>query len=255
MIHCVVLVRRERPPEVAALLDGIAAGREPPRGFSIWGAAAAVDAASLQFCRAGGALAARTTAKAIARMARLPVFELYGEYPVFRPADRLDPSLSERLVREAPPADPGPPPAGLEIQRDAQTLALTLRGEPRSRTLPLALAAALGVVAVTLAIKVLAAGLAVLALAVLVAVVGLRARSSVLSRLIVDREHVRWLDEGREEALDTGSLEMMRIHETTLVLIGHSDELRCRFASEEAAAWARRAIERQLAPEPGDPYR
>lgn len=246
LMHSVVLVPRQTRADVVELLDALEAGRTPPPGFSIRGASMSVDGASAHFFKVNSAAEARRMAKAVARTANLPLLELYGELPVWRPAGRLDQSLRERLAGAAPPAPPGPPPPGISAGPGPSGLELVVGYPPRSMTLwmfPIG-----GAVLVSVPLALVEPWLVVVTLAVAVAtlVYALKNRRRPAARLELAPNEIRWLHAEHGGRLERGQLEMMRVHEATLVLISHEDEVRCDLGSEEAALWARQLLEHQL---------
>jgi hypothetical protein len=255
MRHAVVLVPQRVPPEVASLLDGLRAGTAGSApGFAIRLAAGALDGVSIPFVIAGSALVARRIAKAVARTAGLEMIELYGEGPVFRPAGRLDLSLRDEIARRPPPPDPGPPPAGLVVTPHAEGFELSFAPPPAStKRLPRMLvvggvAAAVAVVAGLLGgpagVVALLLFLGVVAV-VVVAVAGAPKRMK-RARLVVEAERLVWYEGEREDAVAVSALEMIRIHEGTLVLVDQQYETRCNLGGDDHAAWARGAIEHSL---------
>jgi hypothetical protein len=249
MVHSVVLVPCRPAADVGVLLDFLESGAAPPPGFSVYGAAASVAEASVQVLMGGGARNARAAAKAIARTAGLPMLELYGELPVWRPGDRLDLSLRDRLRAGPPPPDPGPPPPGLTVGRGERGLEIRHAPAlaPGSGKRWMLLAAGIAAAAVGLLFLAPPAGIALLALAALPLVHGLRRRRPPGGRVLgVAPDAVRWAGEGQEDAVATEALEMMRVVDSTLVLVARDDELRCELGSPEAAVWARAAIAHHL---------
>jgi hypothetical protein len=214
-----------------------------------------VDEVAISFARPGSSVDARRMAKAIARVAGLPMVELYGEFCVFRGPDLLDLSLCEKLRRGPTPADPGAPPPALTVSRGEQALEIAPSFAPRPMRSMMLGVAALAVISLALLAVDLPLGIIGLALCIGLLLYAVRARRRPPSRLVVGREQIQWLRTERTESLDVGALEMMRVNEATLVLIDHGDELRCDLPSPEAAGWARRAIEHFLAPKPAGPYR
>jgi hypothetical protein len=215
-VHCVVLVPRELRPGVAALVDALEAGRSPGPGYSVRGAATQLDEGSLTFAsHLGDARRSRALAKAVARLTNLPMLELYGEFPVWRAANALDGSLMARLGRHPPPA-PGPAPAGVQVVYAQGTLELSPAPGPRPPWL----------------------------VRVLLAIMREETPPEILrvSPTSITLVRGRW-----EETFDVTRLEMMRVHEGTLVLVQHTDETRFNLGSEESAHWARAAIESFLA--------
>ncbi len=246
LTHSVVLVPRRARADAVELLDTLEAGGTAPRGSSIRGASMTVDEAAVHFFTIGSAVSARRQAKAVARAAHLPVVEVYGEYCVWHAAGRLDQPLGERLAGAPPPDDPGPPPPGISSARGANGLEITVSHPPRSIRLWMFLVA--GAVLLSALLALVESWLAIVTLGIAVAtlVYALRNRRLPAARLEVAPHQLRWLHAGRDEALEVAQLEAMRVHLSTLVLISHDDEIRCDLGSEEAAAWARRAIEHAL---------
>lgn len=255
LIHSVMLVPRKSRDDVGALLDALETGRDPGPGFSVRGAAMMVDEVAIQFDMAGSALQARTTAKAIARLAQLPVVELYGEFYVWRAAGQLDQTIWERLRGAPPRPEPGPAPPGLSAREGPS--GLELRATPARRPIRLwvvlaglLLAASAGLAFVDLVPAVLCF---LLSVGTLVGAVMTRKVSG--AALDVEPAMFRFLDARGGGTLGTERLEMMRVNDSTLVLISHDDELRCDLGSEEAALWARRAIEHYLLARSSSAYR
>lgn len=255
LMHSVVLVPRQARPDVVTLLDALEAGSAPPPGFSIRGAAISVDDASIHFFKIGNAAAARRQAKAVARAANLPMLELYGEYPVWRPAGRLDLSLRERLAGRAPPAAPGPPPPGLLARPVPGGLELAVSYPPRSIKLWMFPVAGAVAVSVPLALVEPLLLIATLSVALATLIYAFRQRRRPEARLQVVDDTLRWFDGGHGARLEVGQLEMMRVNEATLVLISHDDEVRCDLGTEEAALWARQALEHHLLTPSAGAYR
>ncbi|MCK6536504.1 MAG: hypothetical protein L6Q84_26330 [Polyangiaceae bacterium] len=251
LIHSVMLVPRRIRDDVAALLDALENGRDPGPGFSIRGAAMMVDEVAIQFDMAGTGLAARSTAKAVARLTQLPMVELYGEFYVWRAAGQLDQTLFERLRGAPARAEPGPPPPGLAVREGPS--GLELRASPASRPMRpwLILAGALLAVSVGLAFVDLLPAVVCLLLSVGTLAGAAMTRKVPGATLYVEPATFRF--EGGTLASDR--LEMLRVNDATLVLISHDDELRCDLGTEEAALWARRAIEHFLLARSAGPYR
>lgn len=254
MVHVVALVPRRARPEVAALLGRLERGEPDPPGFSTHVAAHEVDEASIHVEIVGSAVGGRRMAKAIARLARLPVVELYGELAVYRPADDLDPSLRARLAQQPPRPDPGPRPPGLAVTQ-SDTLEVTAASRPRPIGLYVSLVAGLVVVSAGIVALGSPVGVVGLVAAVALAIYALRARRSAGDKLVVGRERIEWIHDGRTDAVEIGALEMMRIHDATLVLVDHDDEVRCDLPSPDAAEWTRRAIEQRIGATHAGPYR
>jgi hypothetical protein len=255
LVHSVVLVPRRLRDDVAALLDALEAGRSPGPGYSIRGAAMSVDEDSVHFDMVHSARDSRRTSKMIARLARLPVVELYGEFPVWRPADRLDLSLRERLKKTLPPAAVGPPPDGIRVAIVDHALELAVTPPPRSNGKWYALIGASVLLDVPLLIWATPAGAAVLVVAIALLVIALRTGRPKGGRLRVGHDAIDWSCGEQQETFPTDRLEMMRVSDGTLVLVQHDDETRCEFGSEAYAVWARAAIEAFLAADVGAAYR
>jgi hypothetical protein len=255
MVHEVVLVPRGGRGDMVALLDALETGTRPPSGFSIFGAAATVGDGSLHLCRVGSALQGRRTAKAVARMAGLPMLELYGERPVYRPKGQLDLSLRDALARDGAREDPGPAPPGLAVSRSEQALALTVVTTRPPVAVWLLLAGVSALISLALFVTAPPLGVVGLVLAATVAVMALRRRAPPSSRLVVGRDTIDWKSGELDESFPTGTLEMTRIVDSTLVLIFHDDEIRCPLPTEQAARWARLAVGHELAHRTAAPYR
>ncbi len=255
LIHSVMLVPRKVRDDVVALLDALETGRDPGPGFSIRGAAMMVDEVAIHFDMASSGLQARGTAKAIARLTHLPMVELYGEFYVWRAAGQLDQTIWERLRGAPPRGEPGPPPPGLDSRQNPSGLELRATRAPRPIRpwlilAGLLLAASAGLALVDLVPAVLCF---LLSLGTLVGAALTRQVSG--STLHVDPAAFRFLDARGGGTLATAGLEMMRVNDSTLVLISHDDELRCDLGTEAAALWARRAIEHYLLTRSAGPYR
>lgn len=250
MEHSIVLVPRQLPEDARALLDAIARGTLTPNA-SLRIASVTIENTSIYFMRGQQSAGARREAKAIAATAGLPVFELYGDSPVFRPAGSLDLSLLEALrVRGAP--DPGPPPPGVVLTEaaDALVIALPVR---RSMRVPFALIGC-GFMAIGLLLIVFAdprPGLFAFVPGLILLIVGLTTAPPRGKRIVVDTTAVGWTGEYSEDRVELAALEMIRVADDgTLVLVGHRDEVRCPVGMA-VAPWTRAAIEWRLSPRPG----
>lgn len=251
MRHSIVLVPRGLPDEARALLEAIAQGTLPPNA-SLRIASLTIEHASIYFMGGSGSAGARREAKAIAATAGLPVFELYGESPVYRPAGRLDLSLVEALRARGAAPDPGPPPPGVVASETAEGLVIAppLR---KSTRLPFAL---LGAAFVALGILLIAfadprPGLFALVPGVIIVIVAVRTPPPRGARLVVGEAAIEWTGESSEDRVALADLELLRVGDDgALVLVGRRDEVRCPLGWE-AATWARAAIERRLSPPPG----
>lgn len=246
-VHVVALVPRRCPDEVAALLDRLARGEPDPPGFFLHAAAREVDRAAVHVLIASSALGARRAAKAIARLAALPVVELYGERPVYRSADELDLCLRDVLAQEPPRPEPGPAPAGIDVVTSASELALRV-SPPARRMGPFVASTAL-LVAMSiggLALGAIAFGLVGLASAAALAAYAFLSRGREDAQLVIGKDRIEWERGGRRATMEVGALEMVRIYESTLILVGQDDEVRAELPSPDHAEWARRAIEHRL---------
>lgn len=243
-----VLVPRRLPGEVAAWLDALESGQPPGAGFSVRGAAAQVDQVSVPFYDPHTPLESRRTAKAIARLAGLPMLELYGEFPVWRPAGGLDLSLLERLGRSATIPAAGPPPVGVELALEEGRLRLDVAPRERDRWPWFVGAGVLAVAAVPLLMGPIAMGAVVLSLAGITLAFALHNKPPPGSSLRVSRGSVSWSCGDVSESFTTDELEMMRVADDgTLVLVRRDDETRCPCVTAQRAAWMRAAIEEYLA--------
>lgn len=250
MRFSIVLVPVDVRADVRAMLEGLVRG-EPPPGRSTRVAAAMVDEVSILAMSPSGGASARREAKAIAQVAGLPVFELYGDEPVFRPADALQLSLVETLRARGPAPDPGPPPPGVAAQEVDGRLVLTLGARP-SRRLPYALTGlamiALGVVLIAFADP--RPGLFCVVPGVIVFVVAVRTPPPRATSLAIDDVAIEWTGEASSDRMALAELERIRVADDgTLVLVGQRDEVRCPIG--EPAAWIRARLERRIAPRPG----
>ncbi len=246
-VHVVSLVPRRCPDAVAATLDRIERGDPDPTGFFVLGAARDVDRAAVHVMIASSAADARRGAKAIARLARLPVVELYGERTVYRPVNALDSCLRDELANEPPRPEPGPPPkggAGALVEGD---LVLSFAWPPPRVGRFVVTGAALGAAAiVSFILREVAFGIACLVVAIAIVVYATRARRPELGRLVIGTDRVEWTRRGARATAEVGALEMIRVYEATLILVGQEDEVRVDLPSAALAEWARGAIEHRL---------
>ncbi len=249
MRFSIVLVPADVRSDVRAMLEALVRG-EPPPARSIRVAAEMVDQASILALSPSGGASARREAKAIAQVAGLPVFELYGDEPVFRPANALQLSLLESL-RTRPVPDPGAPPPGIEVQAAEDRLALTLNPRP-SRRVPFALLG-LAMIAIGVALIVFAdprPGLFCLVPGLLVATIAVRTPSPRATGFLVQDGVIEWTGEDSSDRLALAELERIRATEDgTIVLVGQRDEVRCAVGAD--APWIRARLEQHLAPRPG----
>ena len=242
MVHSVVLVPTGLPVATAELVEPPPLGR-PSSGFSIYQAAQTLAEASL-LVGLGSAGTCRQTAKAAARLASLPMVELYGEFPVWRPRRGLDLSLRTGPHGPHPPAAPGPPPPGLEVHRSGPVLAIreAAGAGPRRSRLLLALGGVAAAGAAALLCVAVPAALA-LAVASAAAILGALPRRRPAGRsLEVSAETVRWRSGETPDETATEAVEMLRVVDGTLVIVTWEDEIRCDFTDPASAAWVRDAV-------------
>ncbi len=246
MVHSLVLVPRQLPPRTAALLDALEGSAPLPPGFSVIVEAHALAEASV-LVGIVRPLAARNAAKAIARLAGWPVLELYGEFPVWRPRDRLDLTLQEWRGSIPSIPVPGAVPSGLQVRRDGDTLLLSFA--PARPALPPAYLLIAGVVTAMGSIGLVFvdgnAALAVGAIAGVLILAGwtaIRPHGRATHSLNVGPERIQW--EGGEGPIEiaTQSVEMLRVADSFLVIVTHNDELRCTFPDPSFAEHARWAV-------------
>lgn len=247
MVHVVVLVRSRVPAGAEAVLDALARTDALPRGSSIHTAAAALDACSLPLATCPDAASGRQLAKAAARVAGLPVVELYGELPVHRPAGGLDLCIRDRLER-APPPDPGPPPEGAQVEPGPDgAFVLRVSVTPPSPWLLVSLGGVAVLVSTLLALLASPLALVAIPLAAVALALAQTARKRQTRALVADRTHVAW--EGpRGGSVAVEALEMVRVDDGTLILVGQADELRCDLGDPDLAGWAKAAVELALGP-------
>lgn len=249
MRFSIVLVPSTMRSDVRALLEALARGEAPPAG-SVRVAAEMVAEASIPAMSPNGAASARREGKAIAQVAGLPVFELYGEAPVFRPANALDLSLVEAL-RVRAPIEPGAPPPGVDARESEGRLQITVGAAP-SRRLPFAL---IGVASIVLGGLLIAfadwrPGLFLLAEGLIVVGIAASMRPPRGTTLLVDDVAIEWTGESTNDRLEVAALEMIRVADDgTLVLVGQRDEVRCPLDAS-VAGWIRARIEQRLGPSP-----
>lgn len=255
LVHSVMLVPRKIRDDVAALLDALATGTDPGPGFSIRGAAMMVDEVAIQLGMLGSAQGARSMAKAVARLSHLPVVELYGEFYVWRAASQLDQTIWERLRGAPPRVEPGPAPSGLSVREGPSGLELHATPAPRPIRPWLILAGVLFAASVGLALVDFVPAVVCFLLSVGTLVAAAVTRKVPGSALHIEPATFRLLDARGEGTLAIERLEMMRVNDSTLVLISHDDELRCDLGTEAAALWARRAIEHYVMARSASAYR
>ncbi len=118
-----------------------------------------------------------------------------------RPRDGLDLDLAARLSRGRPAPDPGAPPPGLTVAREAGSLEPRWSDAPQSKRGWVILAAVVAAASAAIAAVAPAAGIGGLVMAALVLLYALRRRRTHPSQLIVDDEGIRcWSNEGLAEA-------------------------------------------------------
>jgi hypothetical protein len=260
MIHGVVLVPRRAPKDVEELFAALAAQPGVPIArplasqlFSIHGASASVDAASTTMSSGGGALRARRTAKAIARVARLPLVELYGEFCLWRAADHLDLRLTDRLAH-APSSEPGPCPLPLKATASSTRLEVTWPQGTMSLRIAILLLVAIVLVSVPLFIVAIPAAIGCLVLAFITLAWVVQSRGRTGARLIVEDATIQTTKDGRDERIAVDRVELVRVVDATLVIVDQSDETRLDLPNAETATWLRQAIEHHVRPKSA-PYR
>jgi len=223
-----VLVPRRLPGEVAAWLDATESGRPQAEGFSVRDAAAQIDRASVPVYNPHTPLESRRSAKAIARLAGLPMLELYGEFPVWRRADKLDISLTERLRSSAPMQSAGPPPAGVQIAHQDHTMDLFVAPPARCRWPWFVASGVVAAASVPLLLGPTEVGIAALIMAIITFMFAWYNKPRPTSCLHVSRTSMCWSCGEHPESFETDKLEMMRVAEDgTLVLVQQDDETRC----------------------------
>lgn len=250
MRFSIVLVPGAVRSDVRAMLEALVRG-EPPPARSTRVAAEMVVEASIHAMSPSGAASARREGKAIAQVAGLPVFELYGEAPVFRPAGALDLSLVEALRTHGPPADPGPPPPGVDASESDGRLVIAFGARP-SRRLQFALIG-LAMIALGVALIVFAdprPGVFTLVPGLIVFIIAVKTPAPRGTSLALDDVAIEWTGEESGDRVELAALEAIRVTDDgTLVLIGQRDEVRCPIGAP--AGWVRARIEQWLAPRPG----
>lgn len=253
MVHSVVLVPHGIAAGSGAFLDALAAGAAP-QGFSILGAAEELAESSLLVGMAQASVC-RDVAKATARVAGLPVVELYGEFPVWRPRDRLDLTLRDRLPGAPQPVGPGQPPPGIVASLDDGELLIrevaAAGGARLRRILSFAGAGLSTVAAVSLYFIALPLAIVFAIVAVFALFLGLTGRKPGGRTLAVGNATVRWEGGEGSDVIATEAIEMLRVVDSTLVVVGRDDEVRCTFADQAGAHWARAAMHHHLLPPPG----
>jgi hypothetical protein len=252
MVHSVVLVPHRLHPQTAAMIGALESRGPLPPGFSVLLAAAELAQDSLLLGLAGPG-EARALAKAIARLADWPMVELYGEFPVWRARDRLDLTLQDWRAFAPAFQDAGPAPASLQVMRAGGAVSVRFAAPPRPMPpwllIVVGVVALLGAAGAFFADKQAAIALVVIGGFILVAgIIGLREPRRSSHGLTVGPDKVCWEGENGSGELATASVEMLRVAESFLVIVGHSDELRCKLPDPQAAHWVRAAVMQHLLP-------